>query len=329
MNHRERDVLVIGAGVAGLSTALCLAEAGWRVSVQAAEPPLATTSAVAGALWGPYLVGRDERVARWTATSLTWFLDLLGEPGSGVRMISGMEVSRTAHPDPPDSIANADGTALQPATGVPAGYAAGWQLTAPVIDMPAYLAYLLGRLGRAGVPVQDGRRFATLADAVAASPAEIIVNCTGTGAHDLVPDPGVTAVRGQAVVVVNPGVHEFFVGTGDDPNDLTYYFPHERTVVLGGTSQEGDWRTEPDPATAERILAACAAVEPRLSGAEIIAHRVGLRPLRPTVRLAAEDLPGGRRVVHNYGHGGAGVTLSWGCALDVAAVLAGQPAAAG
>jgi D-amino-acid oxidase len=43
---------------------------------------------------------------------------------------------------------------------------------------------------------------------------------------------------------------------------------------------------------------------------------VGLRPVRPTVRLEAEG-----HVVHCYGHGGAGVTLAWGCGLEVAALL--------
>jgi D-amino-acid oxidase len=51
---------------------------------------------------------------------------------------------------------------------------------------------------------------------------------------------------------------------------------------------------------------------------------VGLRPVRPSVRLEAEALGGGRRLLHNYGHGGAGVTLSWGCALDVTAEVLGQ-----
>jgi D-amino-acid oxidase len=46
------------------------------------------------------------------------------------------------------------------------------------------------------------------------------------------------------------------------------------------------------------------------------------------VRLEAEERPGGRVVWHNYGHGGAGVTLSWGCAEELtAAVLAGAGAA--
>ena len=73
----------------------------------------------------------------------------------------------------------------------------------------------------------------------------------------------------------------------------------------------------PDPATAARILAACIAVRPELRAAKVLKHRVGLRPVRPTVRLEAEQADG-VTIVHNYGHGGAGVTLSWGCAHDAA-----------
>jgi D-amino-acid oxidase len=69
----------------------------------------------------------------------------------------------------------------------------------------------------------------------------------------------------------------------------------------------------------------CAAAFPSLRGARVVAQRVGLRPVRPSVRLEAEALPGGRVLWHNYGHGGAGVTLSWGCAAELtSAVLAGS-----
>jgi D-amino-acid oxidase len=133
-----------------------------------------------------------------------------------------------------------------------------------------------------------------------------------------VPDASVTAVRGQVVVAANPGLTEFFVGNGEDPDDLTYVFPHGDVVILGGTQEHGQWSREPDPATADRILAACAAVEPRLEGVRVLEHRVGLRPARPHVRLEAETMADARRVVHNYGHGGAGISLSWGCAQDAA-----------
>jgi D-amino-acid oxidase len=71
-------------------------------------------------------------------------------------------------------------------------------------------------------------------------------------------------------------------------------------------------------------------VDPRLGSARILEHRVGLRPSRPQVRLEAESAGTGgggpghgtaRLVVHNYGHGGAGVTLSWGCAREAARLI--------
>lgn len=46
---------------------------------------------------------------------------------------------------------------------------------------------------------------------------------------------------------------------------------------------------------------------------------VGLRPGRTEVRIEAEKICiEGKtlNVVHNYGHGGAGVTLCFGCAVD-------------
>ena len=48
---------------------------------------------------------------------------------------------------------------------------------------------------------------------------------------------------------------------------------------------------------------------------KLIAARVGLRPFRKIgVRVECAALQDGRTVIHNYGHGGSGVTLSWGCA---------------
>ena len=119
-------------------------------------------------------------------------------------------------------------------------------------------------------------------------------------------------------MAANPGITDFFVGLGDESASLTYLFPHGDTIVLGGTEGRGDWSLEPDPATADRILRDCAAIEPSLRGARVVTHRVGLRPVRPAIRLEAEELPGEPTVVHNYGHGGAGVSLSWGCAADAA-----------
>ena len=95
-------------------------------------------------------------------------------------------------------------------------------------------------------------------------------------------------------------------------------------MLLGGTAEEGAWDMPPRPEVSARILRDTTAVFPQLSGAEVVAERVGLRPYRPTVRLEPESLPGGRVLWHNYGHGGGGVSLSWGCARDLTdAVLTG------
>jgi D-amino-acid oxidase len=312
------DVTVIGAGVNGLTTAICLAEAGISVAIHAAEPPAQTTSIAAGAVWGAHLVGADKRVRPWAAQTLDVLTGLAAAGHSFVRVSTGLAATRAGDGNPPEFAADSpDLSACLPAD-VPAGYQAAWRLTAPLVSMPHYLDYLRERYQSAGgAPIRPAA-YASLADAIAAAGSPVVVNCTGCGAHDMVPDPDVYPVRGQAVVVTNPGLTEFFVGIGE--HDLTYVFPHRDRVVLGGTEDEGDWSRVPDAQTAELILRRCTAAVPALSRAEVIEHRVGLRPVRPQVRLEAEQDRSGAVVIHNYGHGGSGVTLSWGCATDAAAL---------
>ena len=78
-----------------------------------------------------------------------------------------------------------------------------------------------------------------------------------------------------------------------------------------------DERRFPDPATTEAILARCARLDPRLRELHVLAEPVGFRPERPEVRVAEQTSDGSARIFHNYGHGGAGVTLSWGCAEEI------------
>ena len=129
------------------------------------------------------------------------------------------------------------------------------------------------------------------------------------------------AVRGQHVVVTNPGLEHFFMEGPPGASEWASFVPHGAHVVLGGVAQPDVWDTEPDAAIADRILARCRSVEPRLAEAEVIEHRVGLRPQRDVVRVEEERIAGAR-CIHNYGHGGLGVTLSWGCASEVANLLA-------
>ena len=99
--------------------------------------------------------------------------------------------------------------------------------------------------------------------------------------------------------------------------------PREHDIVVGGTAEDDAWDLRPDPEVARAVLDRAVALVPALRKAQVLGHRVGLRPARPAVRLEsvphADGEPGG--VVHCYGHGGAGVTLSWGCADDVLAAV--------
>jgi D-amino-acid oxidase len=99
---------------------------------------------------------------------------------------------------------------------------------------------------------------------------------------------------------------------GPEGEGPTYVIPRTDDVVLGGTDDDGDWSRTPSPEVADHILRRAAALVPEVAKARVVRHKVGLRPARPEVRLERVG-----DVIHCYGHGGAGVTLSWGCADEV------------
>jgi D-amino-acid oxidase len=291
-------VTVVGAGVVGLTTAVALRSVGIEADVVARDPPEATTSAVAAALWYPYRALPADRVTAWSAATYEELSELAG--AAGVRMLPGTEALEPGAPDPwwrdavPDLRRTTDGL----------------RFTAPVVDMSVHLPWLAERLRALGGAIE--RRALGSLDEL---DADAVVNCAGLGARELAGDASLSAVRGQIVRVAAPGVTEWLVDQRD-PERLVYVVPRERDVVLGGTAQEDDEDREPDPATTDAIRARCAEMVPAVRDAPIVSVAVGLRPARPAVRLEAEG-----RVVHCYGHGGAGVTLAWGCAVEVAALL--------
>jgi D-amino-acid oxidase len=312
------DVLVIGAGAAGLTTAISLAEAGRSVTVRTAELPGQTTSVAAGAVWGAVKVGPPDRALAWGRTGLEVLSKLAAEPGTGVRMAAGREVSRAPFEPYYWMRLLPDLRPCEPSE-LPDGFSDGWFYTAPLVTMPVYLEYLRGRFERAGGTLEVS---AVTSLAGMAGVAPVVVNCSGTAARDLVPDPAVVPVRGQVVIAANPGIEEFLVNRDPEPPWIVYMFPHGDTILLGGTNEAGNWDRQPSAEVAERIVAGCIAVEPRLRGAEILGHRVGLRPVRPEVRLEAEPLGDGV-LWHNYGHGGAGISMSWGCAAEITQAVLG------
>ncbi|MGW0665274.1 FAD-dependent oxidoreductase [Streptodolium elevatio] len=317
LSGRPVDVVVVGAGVVGLSTAVSLAEAGLSVRVDAAVPPERAHSTAAGAAWDPHLVEPSARIRTWAAVSLVELTSLSSTTRStGVRLVEGTQESREPREMP--FWADMVGARFCDPQELHDGYRCGWKFTVPVIDAPTYLGYLKRRLMNAGGRL---RKHAYTSLAEAAREAPVVVNCAGVGARTLAPDPLVTPVKGQIVVVRNPGIDTFFCDDTPDTEQHTYFYPHGPIATLGGSQTPDNANMIPDAATARQIVNRCAAVEPRLRDAHVLEHRVGLRPFRPRVRLGEETLPQGERVLHNYGHGGAGFTLAAGCAAAVAAMV--------
>lgn len=308
MGPRSTRVVVVGAGIAGLSCAVALAEAGHDVRVVAADPPARTVSAVAGGLWFPYGTDRSDVTLDRARAGYERF-EALGVAMTDYLLL-GEEDPWWRPALPPRRVRPARAAEL------PAGYGAGHVCRVPLVESPRHLRELTERALELGARLER-RRVTELAQE-----GPLVVNCAGLGARELAGDHALTAVRGQVVHLRPPaGVRVRCVADDGGPNALAYVLPRGDLCVAGGTAEPvggADPPGRPDPAVRSAILERCARIAPEITGATVLADRVGLRPVRTGgVRLEAEVRPDGGVTIHNYGHGGAGWTLAWGCALAV------------
>lgn len=311
---RRSDVVIIGAGIIGLSTAVTLLRAGWRVTVVSDRPLELSTSYIAAAVWFPTHVGPRERVLSWGRRAYSVFERQARSGVPGVTMIRSVMLCRKPDIDLWWSSAV---RGIEPAgkEDLPSGYDSGFRFIAPLVEMPLYLPWALNQVANLGGQFEN-RHFESILEA----DAQLVVNCSGLGARSLIGDYSVSPVRGQIVRVSNPGL-TVSIRDEDHPDGRAYVHPRSRDCILGGTLEEGSWDEQVDPSSSEAIIKRCADLAPQLSNARVLEHVVGLRPGRPCVRLEREEVAKDRLVVHNYGHGGAGITLSWGCAEEVVSML--------
>ncbi len=313
-------ILILGCGVSGLTTGVSLLEAGHTVTIWTKDLPQQTTSSVAAAVWYPYKAYPEDRVTAWGATAYRAFTQLAAVDGSGVLLATLFEYKPVPSPDP-WWISAVAGFRRATSDELPAGYVDGYVFAAPVIEMPLYLDYLLGRFRAAGGVVEQ-RAVERVDDAFAIAP--MVINCVGLGARALVGDTDLHPSRGQVVRVRHNGFRHVILDD-DGPNRVAYIVPRLNDIVLGGVDDEYNESTVVDPALTTDIIARCANLAPafaQLRPEDILSVTCGLRPVRSTVRVELELLSPDRILIHNYGHGGAGVTLSWGCAAEVAALVA-------
>jgi len=310
-------ITIAGSGVIGLTCAWALSRAGHAVSVLAENLPPDTTSDKAGALWFPFKAGPRDKCLAWAEASLAVYARQAAEPGWPVEETDTLVPSPIPLGEVPWQMSRLDSGRLRRARPeeLPEGYAAGHVVRVPLIQTGPYLQRLMADLASAGVVI--GReRFERLDDV----PGDMVINCTGLGSRQLASDGEVHPVSGH-IVKVRPRDPVRCILDEEGPRGLTYIFPRPDGCVLGGTAVDADWDTAVKPELAEAILERTALLEPGLADASVLDRYVGLRPWRPEVRLDTDRLRGGRIVVHNYGHGGSGWTLAWGCARDVLALV--------
>ena len=310
-------VAVIGAGVSGLTCGVVLAEHGYQVTLFAKEI-VETTSAVAAAIWYPYAIEPQDRVAAWSRTSYETFRELAKDPLTGVEMIELHVYSQLTEPGLPAEAAAMGGRRLSLDELLPR-YRGGFAIVVPLIATTDYLPYLRARLARAGVSIQQ--RELTKEGVVELSAThDVLVNCTGLGAGELFGDDGLNAGHGVVLIADNPGIDRARV-YAEDAEELAYVIPRRRDCVLGGVDDD---RNEPIVTTELKraIYDRCQAMEPRLppltdEALSRVQVKAGPRPKRNAGVRLERQLHGDLPVIHNYGHGGAGFTVSWGCAFEV------------
>eukprot|EP00039_Didymoeca_costata_P021494 m.344699 g.344699 ORF g.344699 m.344699 type:complete len:392 (+) comp24961_c0_seq1:330-1505(+) len=368
------QVMVVGAGVIGLSAGIKLLEAGFKnVTLVAEHFGNETTSAGAGAMWRPVYADDSQMFQHWADVTFKKFLDILGtvnsqehknsslqkntryketdyrryHPTAGLSLVRGMEVFQNLNEPDPVWQDTVFGFTRLHVTHTESGIRLcdkihGSTSEAPVhktllahaftsvlVNMPQYLAYLLhvyrklgGRVQKLHCPLASLEElFSQCSKHVGLRTSRpdtdmIVVNCTGLGSRLLMGDTMLTPGRGQTVKVYAPDIKEFTVSINDDEG-LAYIIPRgDGTVILGGTNDQ-IMSTDSYAADVSGILDRCLRLVPALKNSKILSTWAGLRPMRDTVRLEATRIGRNSLCIHNYGHGGSGVTVHWGCAEAV------------
>lgn len=314
---RQLQIAVIGAGIIGLSTAykiqLDMPSVGITIFYEERTPK--TTGNVSAGLILPYSCSNDKIIDKWFNQTMSLLETLHKRPDAiemGITPTSGYIFGNGPFqfqfiPDNVQLIRENEAQFLL-------GNNSGIRFTSWTCDCSRYLKYLEGEYLRLeGKMIQ--RKILNFGELKS---YDIIVNCAGMGAKQLTNDKELMPIRGQVIVVEAPWVKHFFV------RDNFYVLPRLTDVVLGGTKQIGNYSLNVDPSDNNAIWQGCCELVPSLKYSKIVTEEVGLRPYRKHVRIELETVNFGDEslaVVHNYGHGGAGVSLHWGCAIDASKLV--------
>ena len=334
----DKTVLVVGAGINGLCTTARLLEHGYKVTcvseVADGDPSKGVASGGAGGLWFPYLCESSERTGRWANETRLVYEKLLTEgtfeengvavkkawqcysPGEDLppwapdcptfKVLSVEEVEKKYLPGKPQYAID------------PQDYMA-YSFEAPIVQVDLFLKYLRDQITSMGGEIVQERVNGPIEDLE----ADVLVNCAALGnaatVEGLETDELMKPVRGQIIHCENKS-HITEAATISGDGESAYMIPRGDVIVYGGTSDEDQWDLSVDDDAVEDIIRRCRKLLPEAytKDMKIVGHWVGLRPFRQEkVNLEKKVLDDGRIVVNNYGHGGSGFTLCYGCADEV------------
>jgi len=298
-----------------LSTGIRLLEAAIDVEILAREIPPHTTSDTAAAIWYPYRCYPEEKAFEWGKASLDYFYELMEHSECGIFPVQFTEYLPKQTSDPWWKHAVRSFGRVQ-SNNIPPFYKDGYLFEVPFMDTSIYMNWLLKRFKYLGGSISQKvvRNISILQP-----DSDFIINCSGTGAVRLAEDRELFPVQGQAVRIKGRNDGGFYL---DQHGELAlcYVLPRTNDIVLGGTAEEGIPVREPDEQVTVEIIRKAKQLDPSLEIDEILNVSVGLRPARFEIRLEAEQ-KNNRWIIHNYGHGGGGFTLSWGCADEVVSLV--------
>lgn len=311
-----KKLTVIGSGVIGLTTALVAQEKGYTVTIYTADDPLKTTSTKAAASFKPTEVAYNDLAH--TMTKLSWedYAVILKSQASaaGVRLHTHWEAFSIQREEA-RYLTLMKNVEIAKRPNVPGGYAFGWKYITYFIDTSVYIPWLIRRFKKQGGKIIALRKSLKTFIELCDLPTDIIINCTGMGAKQLCNDQKLIPVRGQ-IAIIDKLKMDWSINA-----DGFYIYPRKSDTVLGGTYEWNVSKEEVEHGALYLILKGNLRAFPELATVKIKKSYAGIRPYRlETIRVEREDIAG-KRVIHNYGHGGAGVTLSWGSARLAQALI--------
>ncbi|ESO87796.1 hypothetical protein LOTGIDRAFT_166093 [Lottia gigantea] len=352
------NIAVIGAGIIGLSTAVNIQNRlpNATVTVIADKFEKDTTSYGAGGLIRPtyrHIKGDKVVLKRWCNASWEYFSGLSKggrSSESGVFHLGGYVVSEQEQNDElcDSTVLNVRELSEEEKRRKGFNQAHSYFFSTLGISPPKYLTFLMKEFREKGGTVIF-QTVVSLKEFV--GKYDIVVTCCGLRAKELLNDDGIFPVQGHTVRVFAPWLKQWYMNTDTD----TYLIPHKFTfntsviilsilskftfytsvslhlilrfngeVVLGGCRKKGDYSLDIDEDLCNDIMRRCEELCPEIKGAKVVRNWVGLRPTREPVRIEKElkNFDGKKlKVVHNYGHGANGISLSWGTAVDAAQLV--------